>query len=85
MEISETMEANFYGLFNKLGFTKATKTKGAIKPGEIQIQMQVLIPIKAFKQTVYRAKLEILEADLPDIVQEFEMKLNAIKKKDEEE
>ena len=80
---TESVKINFYGIFNKYGFVKTTKTKGTVQPDQIQIELQIIIPAKAFKETLYKAKLEITEEQLPDIVHEFEMKLLAIKKAEE--
>lgn len=84
MKTTESIKMKFWGYFTKHGFVKATKTKGAVKSNEIQIELEIEITPIAFKETLYKAKLEITEDQLPDIVHEFEMKLIAIKKADEE-
>lgn len=84
MKTTESIKMKFWCYFTKHGFVKATKTKGAVKSNEIQIELQIVIPSKAFKETMYKAKLEITEDQLPDVIHEFEMKLIAIKKADEE-
>jgi len=85
IKTTESIKIKFWGYFTKYGFVKATKTKGAVKSNEIQMELEIVIPSKAFKETLYKAKLEITEDQLPDIVQEFEIQLIAIKKADEEE
>ena len=55
-----------------------------IKPDQIQIHIQISVPTKAFKETLFKANLEITEDQLPDVVHEFEMELIDLKKRDEE-
>lgn len=76
------VDTSFWCIFNKYGFVKATKTKGVVQPNEIQLQVRVKIPDKAFERPTFTAKLDIKNDQLPDIVHELEMELLKLKKED---
>lgn len=72
-------------IINQNGFVKATKTEGVVKAKEIQVQVNLNIPNKAFSKPQFVANLTITEEQLPDIVQELEIEFLKIKKRDETE
>ena len=72
-------------IINQNGFVKATKTEGVVKAKEIQVQVNLNIPNKAFSKPQFEANLTITEDQLPDIVQELEIEFLKIKKRDETE
>ena len=74
------MKRSFYAIFNRSGFVRATKTEGVVRKGELQVQMNLDVPDKAFTQPQFKANLTIREDQLPDIVQEFEVELLRLKK-----
>ena len=79
------MKHSFYAILNQNGFVRGTKTEGGVKKGEIQVQMNLTIPEKAFSQPQFEANLTITEDQLPDIVQEFEIELLRLKEGEETE
>ena len=79
------MKHIFYAILNQNGFVRGTKTEGGVKKGEIQVQMNLTIPNKAFSQPQFEANLTITEDQLPDIVQEFEIELLRLKEGEETE
>ena len=79
------MKRSFYVILNRSGFVKATKTEVGVKAKEIQVQVNLDIPDKAFSQPQFEANLTIREDQLPDKVIEFEMELLRIKKGEETE
>ena len=83
MEKNKTLKMNFYGIFNRYGFVKATKTRGGIQSDELQVKFEVKFPSIAFQEPLFKASLEITESDLPNIVQELEMKLLELKMRDD--
>ena len=72
-------------IINQNGFVKATKTEGVVKAKEIQVQVNLNIPNKAFSKPQFEANLTITEDQLPDIVQELEIEFLKMKKRDETE
>ena len=72
-------------IINKYGFVKATKTEGVVKAKEIQVQVNLNIPEKAFSTPQFVANLTIREDQLPDIVQELDIELLRLKKGEETE
>ena len=74
---------NFYGIFNRYGFVKATKTRGGVLSDELQVEFEVKIPSIVFQEPQFKASLEITEDDLPDVVHELEMKLLELKAGDD--
>ena len=83
MEGNKTLKMNFYGIFNKYGFVRATKTKGVVQPEQLQVEFEIKFPPIAFKEPQFKASLEITEDDLPNMVHELEMKLLELKAGDE--
>ena len=79
------MKRSFYVIINRYGFVKATKTEGVVKAKEIQVQVNLDIPDKAFSKPQFEANLTIREDQLPDIVQELEIELLQLKKGEETE
>jgi len=79
------LKRSFYVIINKFGFVKATKTEGVVKAKEIQVQVNLNIPDKAFSKPQFEANLTIREDQLPDIVQELEIELLQLKKGEETE
>ena len=79
----KTLKMNFYGIFNKYGFVKATKTKGMVQPDQLQVEFEVKFPSIVFQEPQFKASLEITEDDLPDVAHELEMKLLELKAGDE--
>ena len=79
------MKHSFYVILNQNGFVRGTKTEGGVKKGEIQVQINLTIPNKAFSQPQFEANLTITEDQLPDIVQEFEIELLRLKEGEETE
>ena len=74
---------NFYGIFNRYGFVKATKTRGGVLSDELQEEFEVKFPSIVFQEPQFKASLEITEDDLPDVVHELEMKLLELKAGDD--
>jgi len=56
-----------------------------VRKREIQVQMNLNIPDKAFTQPQFKANLTIREDQLPDIVQELDVELLRLKKGMDEE
>jgi len=79
------LKRSFYAILNRNGFARATKTEGVVRKGEIQVQMNLNIPDKAFTQPQFKANLTIREDQLPDIVQELDVELLRLKKGEETE
>ena len=67
-------------IINQYGFVKATKTEGVVRAKEIQVQVNLNIPEKAFSTPQFVANLTIREDQLPDIVQELDIELLKLKK-----
>jgi len=82
-KLSKTIKTSFYGIFNSYGFVKATKTRGAVQPDQLQVEFEVKIPSIAFQEPQFKASLEITEDQLPDIAHELEMKLLELKAGDD--
>ena len=79
------MKRSFYAILNRSGFVRATKTEGVVRKGELQVQMNLNVPDKAFTQPQFKANLTIREDQLPDIVQELEIELLTLKEGTDEE
>jgi len=79
------LKRSFYAIINQNGFVRATKREGVVRPKEIQIQVNLNIPNKAFSKSQFEANLTIREDQLPDIVQELEIELLKLKKGEETE
>ena len=72
-------------IINQNGFVKGTKSEGVVRPGEIQVQVNLNIPNKAFSKPQFKANLTIKEDQLPDIVQELDIELLRLKEGKETE
>jgi len=79
------LKRSFYVIFNRSGFVRATKGEGIVKAKELQVQINLNIPDKAFTQPQFKANLTIREDQLPDIVQEFDVELLRLKEGTDEE
>lgn len=79
------MKRSFYAIINRSGFVRATKTEGVVRRGELQVQMNLNIPEKAFSKPQFEANLTIREDQLPDIVQELDVEFLRLKKGEETE
>ena len=79
------MKHSFYAIFNKNGYVRGTKKEGVVRKGELQAQVNLTIPNKAFSQPQFVANLTITEDQLPDIIQEFEIELLRLKEGEETE
>ena len=79
------MKRSFYVIINRYGFVKATKTEGVVRAKEIQVQVNLDIPDKAFSTPQFEANLTIREDQLPDIVQELDIELLRLKEGTDEE
>jgi len=79
------LKRSFYAIFNRSGLVRTTKTEGVVRKGELQVQMNLDVPDKAFTQPQFKANLTIREDQLPDIVQEFDVELLRLKKGTDEE
>ena len=67
-------------IINQYGLVKATKSEGVVRAKEIQVQVNLDIPDKAFNKPQFEANLTIREDQLPDIVQELDIELLRLKK-----
>jgi hypothetical protein len=56
-----------------------------VRKGELQVQINLNVPDKAFTQPQFKANLTIREDQLPDIVQELEIELLTLKEGTDEE
>ena len=74
------LKRSFWVILNQNGFVRATKKEGVVRAKEIQVQMNLNVPNKAFSTPQFLANLTITEDQLPDMVQELGIELLRLKK-----
>ena len=74
------LKRSFWVILNQNGFVRATKKEGVVRAKEIQVQMNLNVPNKAFSTPQIVANLTITEDQLPDMVQELGIELLRLKK-----
>ena len=63
------MKTNFYAIFSKRGFVRATKNKGSRKANEVGMVVEVDIPDRAFEDGFLHASIKADENSfvLPEV------------------